>query len=169
MVKDAASKLRGLASGGDDPREIIGERRAEEAAKKVRMTIAEAIEGYLQSRGKKRSVRWMRQLLKVNLVDAHGGMAVVDFTRAKFDAICDRIKKDRPTTADMVGKFVCALLHWCKRQGHVADNVAAGFERALDKGEACANARGAPGRSGRCGCCSRSRTLPRPTDSVAIF
>jgi integrase len=99
------------------------------------MTVAEAVEGYLLARSNKRSVRWIRLLLQANLVKRHGALPVADFTRAKFDVIRDRIKKDSPSTADMVGKFVCALLHWCKRQGHVTENVAAGFERALAKGE----------------------------------
>jgi integrase len=135
MARDAASRWRGLVSGGEDPRDMIRHRRAEEEARNGRMTIAEAVDGYLLARANKRSVHWIRLLLKANLVESHGALPVADFTRAKFDAIRDRIKKDHPTCADMVGKFVCALLHWCKRQGHVAENVAAGFERALGKGE----------------------------------
>jgi integrase len=135
MARDAASRWRGLVGTGEDPREMIRQRRVEEVARNERMTIAEAVEGYLLARANMRSVDWVRQLLKANLVETHGALAVADFTRAQFDAIRDHIKKDRPTLADMVGKFVCALLNWCKKQGHVTDNVAAGFERALGKGE----------------------------------
>jgi integrase len=135
VARDAASKWRGLVGGGEDPREMIRQRREEEEAKKARITVADAVERYLESRANKRTVSWMRQLLKVNLVKHHGALPVADFTRAQFDAIRDRIKKDHPTSADMVGKFICSLLYWCKRQEHVTDNVAAGFERALAKGE----------------------------------
>jgi integrase len=135
MARDAASKWRGLVSGGDDPRQMIQQRRAEEEAKKARMTVAEAVEGYLLARANKRSVRSIRQMLKVKLVDPHGALPVAEFTRAQFNTIRDRIKTDHPTYADMVGKFIRALLYWCKHQGHVTENVAAGFQRALDKGE----------------------------------
>jgi integrase len=134
-ARDAASKWRGLVGTGEDPHDMIRQRRAEEAAEKGRMTIAEAVDGYLLARGNKRTIRRISQMLKVNLVDPHGALPVADFSRLQFDAIRNRIKKDHRPYSDMVACSIRAVLYWAKKQGVITDNVAAKFEPALCKGE----------------------------------
>jgi integrase len=135
VARDAASRWIGLVGQGEDPRELLRERRQADEAKAARITVAEAVEGYLLARAGKRSMGNVRRYLAVNLVQPHGCMAVADFTRNHFEAIHDRIKAKHPAHADTIGRCIRAVLYWCKKKGHVTENVAANFEMALGAGE----------------------------------